>query len=70
MAQAWIRYGRRPVQRLLRFGVGLLLVTLALQRDWLRINWDQVQSDIGLTRLLDPNNKLFKLSSDDSLLPR
>ena len=48
------------MRRLLVFGVGLLLVTLAVQKDWLRINWDRIQNDLGIHQLIDPETNRLK----------
>jgi len=48
------------MRRLLTLGVGLLLLTFTLQKDWVRINWDKIQGDLGLYQVIDPDTKVFK----------
>lgn len=47
--------------RLLVLGVGLLLVTLALQKDWVHIDWSRIQADLGIHRLIDPETNRIRL---------
>lgn len=49
-----------PMRHLLTLGVGLLLLTFTLQKDWVRINWDKIQGDLGLYQVIDPDTKVFK----------
>ena len=50
------------MRRLLVLGVGLLLGTVALQKDWVRINWSRIQSDLGVHRFIDPETNRIRLA--------
>ena len=46
--------------KLLGFGATLLLLTLAVQKDWLRINWYRIQDDLGVHRFVDPDTQRLR----------
>lgn len=48
------------MRRLLFFGLGVLLVTLAVQKDWLRINWYRIQDDLGIHQVIDPQTNRLR----------
>lgn len=48
------------MRRLLFLGLGVLLVTLAVQKDWLRINWYRIQDDLGIHQVIDPQTNRLR----------
>lgn len=48
------------MRRLLFLGASLLLLTLAVQKDWVRINWYRIQDDLGVHQFIDPQTNRLK----------
>lgn len=46
--------------KLLRFGVIVLVLSLAFQSNWLSINWSRIQGDLGINKLIDPETNRLR----------